>query len=375
MSEKFLHGVEVLEINDGPRTITSSKSSVIGIVGTAPEADADAFPLNTPILISGSLTKAARLGKIGSLPDALRAIFNQIGAMVVVVRVEENESPDIIGSSLQNGNYTGANSLLASKSELGITPRILVIPGFSNVANITALIPIAERLKAIIVADVPDDESETIDFIKKISSSRVYTVYPNVINTDNKTVPLSPYVAGVIAKIDNDEGFWVSPSNHTINGIIGLSKPVDFSLGDSNSKANYLNENNIATVINENGLRLWGNRTCASDERWKFLSVRRTADIINDSILRAHLWAIDRNITKNYLDSVTESVNAYLANLRSRGAILTGKCYANTELNTAQNIVQGKVYFDFEFTPAYPAESITFRSYINNNEIETTGIL
>lgn len=375
MSEKFLHGVEVIEINDGPRTITSSKSSVIGIVGTAPEADADAFPLNTPILISGSLTKAARLGKIGSLPDALRAIFNQIGAMVVVVRVEENESPDIIGSSLQNGNYTGAHSLLASKSELGITPRILVIPGFSNVANITALIPIAERLKAIIVADVPDDESETIDSVKQFSSSRVYTVYPNVINTDNKTVPLSPYVAGVIAKIDNDEGFWVSPSNHTINGIIGLSKPVDFSLGDSNSKANYLNENNIATVINEDGLRLWGNRTCASDERWKFLSVRRTADIINDSILRAHLWAIDRNITKNYLDSVTESVNAYLANLRSRGAILTGKCYANTELNTAQNIAQGKVYFDFEFTPAYPAESITFRSYINNNEIETTGIL
>lgn len=130
MSEKFLHGVEVIEINDGPRTITSSKSSVIGIVGTAPEADADAFPFNTPILISGSLTKAARLGKIGSLPDALRAIFNQIGAMVVVVRVEENESPDIIGSSLQNGNYTGAHSLLASKSELGITPRILVIPGF-----------------------------------------------------------------------------------------------------------------------------------------------------------------------------------------------------------------------------------------------------
>lgn len=375
MSEKFLHGVEVIEINEGPRTVTTANSSVIGIVGTAPEADPDVFPLNTPVLIAGSLTKAAKLGKEGSLPDALDAIFNQIGAMVVIVRVEDGENINVIGEALEDGTYTGAHAFLSAKSELGVTPRVLILPQFSSSENITALIPIAERLRAIIVADASNDEKEAVEFSKKFSSSRVYVVYPNVINTNNKTVPLSSYVAGVIAKTDNTEGFWVSVSNHAINGIIGLSKPVDFSLGDSNSKANYLNENNITTVINENGLRVWGNRTCSDDEKWRFLSVRRTADIINDSILKAHLWAVDRNITKNYLESVTESVNAYLANLRSQGAILSGKCYANSELNTAQNISQGKVYFDFEFTPAYPAEQVTFRSYINNGEIETTGIL
>ena len=31
----------------------------------------------------------------------------------------------------------------------------------------------------------------------------------------------------------------------------------------------------------------------------------------------------------------------------------------------------GKVYFDFEFTPAYPAEQVTFRAYLRNDEIET----
>ena len=40
----FLHGVEVIEIDAGPRPIQTVKSSVIGIVGTAPDADPDAFP-------------------------------------------------------------------------------------------------------------------------------------------------------------------------------------------------------------------------------------------------------------------------------------------------------------------------------------------
>lgn len=43
----FLHGVEVLEIDSGSRVIQTVKSSVIGIVGTAPNADPGAFPLNT----------------------------------------------------------------------------------------------------------------------------------------------------------------------------------------------------------------------------------------------------------------------------------------------------------------------------------------
>ena len=110
-----------------------------------------------------------------------------------------------------------------------------------------------------------------------------------------------------------------------------------------------------------------GNRSTVNEGAYKFLCVRRTADIISDSILQAHLWAVDRNIIKNYLTDVTESVNAFLANLKSQGAILAGKCVANKELNNAANITEGKVFFD----PAYPAEQVTFRAYLKNDEIET----
>ena len=384
----FLHGVNVVDVNEGINRVRTSSSSVIGVIGTAPEADALDFPLNTPILINGSYTEAGRLGTLGTLPTALEGILAQTGAMVVVIRVAEGEASgegneaitaaeatinNVIGSVSGNGEYSGVYSFLASKSILGVTPRILIAPGFSVNEVITELISIADRLRAIIVADCPANEtnSNLISFVDVGASSRVYAVYPEVINTKNATVPASSYVAGVIARTDNDEGFWVSPSNKAINGIIGLSKPIDFTLGDSSCRANYLNEQKIATIINQNGYKLWGNRSTAGEGAYQFLCVRRTADVISDSILQSHLWAVDRNIVKNYLTDVTENVNAFLAALKSQGAILAGKCVANKELNTAQNISEGKVYFDFEFTPAYPAEQVTFRAYLNNENIET----
>lgn len=373
---KFLHGVNVVEINEGISSVRTSSSPVIGVIGTAPKAG-DAFPLNTPVLISGSLTEAAKLGDEGTLPAAVNGILSQTSAKIVVVRIEEDEEGEntiqnVVGTVNQDGTYTGVYSFLAAKSKLGVAPRILCAPGFSVKEVVTEMIAIAGRLRAVIVADAPEDTNENLtEFVKSCASDRVYVVYPKVINTKNETVAASPYVAGVIARTDTENGFWCSPSNKTINGIIGLSKPIDFSLGDSSCRANYLNEQNIATIINQNGYKLWGNRTTASEGAYQFLCVRRTADIISDSILQSHLWAVDRNIVKNYLTDVAENVNAFLANLKSQGAILAGKCVPNKELNTAENITEGKVYFDFEFTPAYPAEQVTFRAYLRNDDIET----
>lgn len=47
----FLHGVEVLEIDAGPRPIRTISTGIIGVVGTAPGADDNAFPLNTPVMV------------------------------------------------------------------------------------------------------------------------------------------------------------------------------------------------------------------------------------------------------------------------------------------------------------------------------------
>uniref|UniRef100_UPI0035CFE8D2 phage tail sheath subtilisin-like domain-containing protein n=3 Tax=unclassified Bartonella TaxID=2645622 RepID=UPI0035CFE8D2 len=394
MATGFLHGVEVVEVDDGTRPLRAVQSAVIGIVGTAPDADDRAFPLNTPVLISGSLSQAAKLDKTGkrqgTLPNALDLIFKQVGAIVVVVRVQEGDNENatltnILGGVNANGAYEGVHALIGAQSIVGQTPRILIAPGFTHqrpssvnieengtgaTANPVAaeLIGIAERLRAIVVLDAPNSTDEAaLSTAKDFDSKRAIIVDPFVkVNRDGKIVeqPASAAVAGVIAKTDFTHGFWHSPSNKVINGIVGTARPIDFSIGDRSSRANLLNEQNITTIIRENGYRLWGNRTLSSDTKFAFLSVVRTADMINDAILRGHLWAVDRNIKKTYMNDVSESVNAYLRDLKAQGAILGGRCTPDLELNTASAIEGGRVYFNVEFTPTTPAEHITFRSRI-----------
>jgi phage tail sheath protein FI len=182
--------------------------------------------------------------------------------------------------------------------------------------------------------------------------------------------PASARVAGVISRTDADKGFWWSPSNKLISGISGTARPMPFELGDTVSETNVLNENKIATIICEDGYRLWGNRTTSSDARWSFLSTRRIADMINESIQQAHLWAVDRPVGKTYFEAVQESVNQFLRTMQQKGAILGGKCWVDTEINSASEIEQGHTYFDFDFTPAYTAERVTFRSRMTNGYVE-----
>lgn len=384
MPETFLHGVEVVEIATGIRPISTVRSSVIGIVGTAPDAVTGSFPLNTPVLVAGNRVEASKLGTSGTLPAAMDAIFDQTGAVVVVVRVEEGADAaatlaNVIGGvDAATGEYQGVHAFLGAESAVGFAPRILLAPGFTHQrdgganAVVSELVGIAERLRAVVIADGPNGtDADALAYAEDFGSSRVYVIDPWVKRVDatgaTVVAPASPCVAGLIAKSDNERGFWWSPSNQNINGIVGTGRTVDFALDDANSRANLLNEGKVATIIRQNGFRLWGNRSVTADAKWHFLSVRRTADIINDSLLRAHLWAVDRNITKTYVQDVQDSVNAYLRHLTSIGAILGGKCYADPDLNTPDQIALGKVYFDFDFTPPYPAEHITFRSHLVND--------
>jgi len=347
---------------------------VIGVVGTAPNADAVAFPFNTPTLIAGSQTEAAKLGDSGTLPEAMNAIFDQTGAAVVVIRVNEDIDEAVTLSNIiggvesETGQYQGIQALLAAESIAQVKPRILIAPSFSHEQAVaTELDSVATRLRAVAIIDGPNTNDDAVKtFAQQFDSSRrvdpAVKVWSTLLNAET-VQPASARVAGLMAQSDNARGFWWSPSNQVIKGIVGTARAVDFTLGDVNARANLLNEANVATIIQQNGYRLWGNRTLSSDAKYAFLSVRRTADMIADSIQRSHLWAVDRNISH-------EGVNHYFRELKALGAIIDGSCWADPELNTPSAIQQGKVYFDFDFTPNYPAERVSFRQHLVNDYLE-----
>lgn len=388
MPDQFYHGVEVVEIDNGTRPIETVKSSVIGLIGTAPSCtDEEAFPLNTPVLIAGRRTEAAKLGTSGTLPKAIDGIFDQTGAMIVVVRVAaegtgENADAATISNVIggvdeDTGQREGLQAFSGAKSILGVQPRIIIAPGFSHqLAVATEMVSICDSLKAIAFIDGPNTtDAAAVAYAENFSSARVMVIDPWVKVWDTTlnahvSDPPSARAAGLLAKSDNERGWWWSPSNQGMNGIIGTTRPVDFAMGDANCRANYLNENKVATIIQEDGYRLWGNRSCTADGKWKYLCVRRTADMINESLLQAHLWAVDRGITKTYVEDVRFGVESYLRHLVSIGAILGGSCWLDNEINSDDQIANGCVYWDFDFTPIYPCEHPTFRSHLVDDYIE-----
>ena len=291
-------------------------------------------------------------------------------------------------STVTADEVVAAGALLGEAETLeGARPDVLIAPGYSSEATktgqridgapvATALAAVADRIRAVVVADGPAaTRQDAIDFRNAIESRRCYVVDPKVkvpaAGGGIAVAPASGYVAGLIARIDAEEGWWVSPSNRGIRGIAGTSRFVSFGLGDADSEANALNQSEVATIVRAGGWRLWGNRTCSTDPRWAFLPVVRTADRINESILEAHLWAVDRNITRTYVSDVVESVSAFLRGLVAQGAILGGRCWADPDLNPDSQVADGQLHLDFDFTPAYPAERITFRSRMTDRYVET----
>ena len=382
MSDSFFHGVEIVEDNSGSRPVKTVSSSVIGIVGTAPNADLATFPLNKPVLIAGQeVSKIAKLGATGTLVDAMTGIFaSGVGAMVVVIRVDENadsvkQLANVIGGiDAKTSARTGIQALLDAQATLQLKPKILIAPTFTNEAGVVnALLEVANKLKSIIIAEGQSTTDEqAVNYAKQFDSSRVYLVDPRVIVTKNgkdTAVANSSYVAGHIARIDNQYGWHYSPSNHVVYGINSTERAIDYD-NTATCRASYLNQNKVATIINDNGFRLWGNYSLSSDPKWQFLSVRRTADIINESIALAQKWAVDRGITKTLVDDVVMSVNSYLRTLTSQEKILGGSCWADPEDNPASEVAQGNLLINFDFTAVYPAQHIQIKSKLTSDYIE-----
>ena len=245
MPDQFLHGIETVQIDDGIRPIRTARSSVIGIVGTAPEADEVSFPYDRPILITGP-RMAAGLGA-GTLLDAYNAAYAQGVNMMVIVRVAlgADASETLANVAGSAADQTGAFALLLAGNLTGQTPRLLGAPGFTAPnggvpSPVTAnLLIVATRSRAIVVADGPNTtEAEAILDRETHGSDRLYIVDPAVLVFDSATAayvtrPASAFVLGVISRMDNDKGFWWSPSNQLISGIAGTARPITFAISSS----------------------------------------------------------------------------------------------------------------------------------------------
>ncbi|MDD2019560.1 phage tail sheath family protein [Pseudomonas putida] len=374
----FFHGVTVTNVDTGARNVSLPSSSIIGLVDTFTEGAGATAKAGDLVLITNEREAVAAFGAASAITKACQAIYARSKAVIVATGVAKVVDPaaqtsGIIGGVQASGKRTGLQALLDGKSRFNAQPRLIIAPKHSATQAVaTAMQSIAEKLRAVAIIDGPGttDEAATT-YAKSFGSKRMYMVDPGVQLWDTTTsatidAPASAWAAGVFAYTDSEYGFWSSPSNKEFVGITGTTRAIEYLDGDETCRANLLNNANIATIIRDDGFRLWGNRTLSSDSKWAFVTRVRTMDMVMDAILYGHKWAVDRGITSTYIRDVTEGLQAFMRDLKAQGAIINFEVYADPVLNTASQLEQGKVYWNIRFTDVPPAENPNFRIEVTN---------
>lgn len=470
MAANYLHGVETIELEKGPRPVTTVKSAVIGLIGTAPagevnettlclsEKDAAAFgdPLSgftipqaldaiydhgagTVIVINvldpsvhktavpqeelafgdndraqlahgavanlvvkaatGSTTYKAgedysadlMSGTITRLADGAIAAGSTIRATYDYADPAKVTPADIIGAVNAAGNRTGMKALQDTYNLFGFFAKILIAPSYCTMTSVsTDMIAMANKLGAIAYIDAPigttfaqalagRGPAGTINF--NTSSERVRLCYPHVKVYDAQTnterlEPLSARAAGLRAKVDLDEGFWWSSSNQEILGITGVERQLSAMIDDPQCEVNLLNEKGITTVFSSygSGYRLWGNRTAAwptVTHMKNFENVRRTGDMINESIRYFSQQYIDMPINQALIDALVESVNGYGRKLIGDGALLGFSAWFDPARNEETELQAGHLLINYKYTVPPPLERLTYETEITGEYLAT----
>lgn len=451
-------GLTITAIDNEPRTAVWGDMSILGIIGTAPNANAATFPLNTPVLIRSSDADAIlALGAAGTLADAVKLVNAQLGefqgaALIVVVRVTDGaDTAATIANIVGDGATTGVSAFLQAGPLLGYTPRLLAAPGFTsqttsgisalNIVNggsgyangtfaltatggggtgfagtatvvggiitsvaitnrgtgytsaptislaaltggtggsvtatygsvgnavVAALAGICPRLLAHAVVDGPGTtRAAAQSWRQTISSSRIIPVEPAVRVTDSTgavvVVPLSPAILGIAVRRDHEFGGrpFHSWANQAVQGIVGPSRPVAFSLTDDTSEGQLLLASNIGILtrgemgvdgaIADGGFIFIGTDNAGSDDLWRFYNVSRGRDYIHLMCLKTLRQYLGRfNITGQTVQAILNTLNGALRDLKATEDILGYKVSFDGDLNTPEGLRAGRLTVSFQ---------------------------
>ncbi|GLI27672.1 hypothetical protein ARHIZOSPH14_19140 [Agromyces rhizosphaerae] len=387
MADRFLSpGVFVREVpQPGPPPITPVDTALTGFVGGA-----TAGPRDEPVTIAswggfvrtfGGLTARSHLGY------SVRDFFRNGGRRAVVVRVGADvgtvTDDDVLGA---DGPAPRGIHSLAISEHLGlvVVPPYLS-PGTARHGDplaalevgapvVAAVVDFAARRRATAVLDAPaglDPATATAADLERFPDSPDAAVYaPRVsgadplLGADSVRAP-SGAIAGLIARTDATHGVWKAPAgtDATLAGVGGLATRMrDHGIDAlAQLRVNALREAPDGAVL------VWGARTISSDPEWKYLSVRRTARFLEESIERGLAWTVFEPNDAPLQARVRAMVERFLDDLfragafRGRSARDAYFVRADATTTTPADVAAGRLNVLIAFAPLKPAEFVVIR--------------
>jgi hypothetical protein len=180
---------------------------------------------------------------------------------------------------------------------------------------------------------------------------------------------VAPAVAGVIARTDASRGVWKAPAglDATLNGVPRLSVSLtDQETGELNPLGI-----NCLRVRPATGPVIWGARTRQGDDRldseWRYISVRRLALYIEESLYRGTQWAVFEPNDESLWAQLRLNTGAFMQTLFRQGAFqgqTPQEAYlvkVDKETTTHTDIDRGIVNMIVGFAPLKPAEFVIIK--------------
>ena len=217
-------GISITRIDNEPRPAVYSDMSVVGLIGTAPEADPAVFPLDTPVFLYSD--DAAKRTALGTRRHHLRrADPDQCPAGRVPGRgqgrggargggrdASRRPSPTSWATASPPGSRPSCRRGRCSASSRGSSARRASPAsgrGRMPMRCARRLPAICNKLLAHAVVDGPaTTEQAAIDWRETISSSRLIPVDPAVrvmAGSEVAVMPLSPAVIGIGVRRDHEK--------------------------------------------------------------------------------------------------------------------------------------------------------------------------
>lgn len=288
--------------------------------------------------------------------------------------------------------------LRKAKNKFGFSAKIHLAPGILHKDGAASLaVSAVKQTRGVWAGDMPEDvftKEEAYAFRQQFGHQRYFVGWPRplVLQDDGSTAVdwFAPSIAGLMAQVDrngvNDPiagqtGYWCSPSNYPLLDIVGPSIDMEYIPSDAACDVNYLNANGIYTMINRGGWHGFGNYSTAypaSTAITSFLCVRRTADIIEESIEAATLQFLDKpmftgpnGLANQVCGRVRDTVNDYLRE-KEGTALVYSNVYLLASDNPLINLQQGKIKYRYQFTPPIPLQTVEYNAEIYVEALETT---
>lgn len=219
------------------------------------------------------------------------------------------------------------------------------------------------------LAPVQEDYDETLADIK-VKKTSLYGLIQKEMTKQRVTLPASSGVAGIYCKIDGSQGVWKAPANVSMSAVIAPTQKITAKDQERlNVDPDAGKSINAIRGFVGKGTLIWGARTLAgNDNEWRYISVRRLFNMIEESTKKASYFAVfESNDATTWL-KVKAMIESFLYGLWQQGALAGAVAeqsyFVHVGLGqtmTQQDILEGRMIVEIGIAAVRPAEFIILK--------------